>query len=223
MCAQAEVDRVGFGAGAMITAGLIKLITGAQARWVGVDPVREDGSSPQRIYFANHGSNLDAPVIWASLPPVLRRVTRPVAARDYWEGTPLRRYLAHRVFNAVLIERKKVTKSNNPMVAMEEAIKAGGSLIIFPEGTRTTDEEGEMNAFKPGLWHLAKDHPGVELVPVYLENLSRILPKGEFILVPLLAAVTFGEPIKLQEGEEKAAFLERAKGAVAKLAEGGGA
>jgi 1-acyl-sn-glycerol-3-phosphate acyltransferase len=204
----------------MIAAGLIQLITGAQARWVGVDPVREDGSIPLRIYFANHASNLDAPVIWASLPPAMRRMTRPVAARDYWESTPVHRYLANKVFRAVLIERNRVSARNNPLAAMEEALEAGGSLIIFPEGTRTMDDEGDMNEFKPGLWHLARKHPEAELVPVYLENLNRILPKGEFILIPLLAAVTFGKPIQIEEGEEKLAFLKRAKRAVEELAEG---
>ncbi|HSV15840.1 MAG TPA: lysophospholipid acyltransferase family protein [Tepidisphaeraceae bacterium] len=196
---------------------LIRLITGAQARWVGVDPVDPAGAIPQRIYFANHGSNLDAPVIWASLPTQLRRKTRPIAARDYWEKTAIHRYVANRVFRAILIERKKVTASNNPLRPMEEALDAGDSLIIFPEGTRTMDDEGEMNDFKPGLWHLAKRHPDVQLVPVYLENLNRILPRGDFLLIPLLAAATFGKPICFDETEAKADFLARAKHAVLEL------
>jgi 1-acyl-sn-glycerol-3-phosphate acyltransferase len=102
---------------------------------------------------------------------------------------------------------------------MEEALAAGESLIIFPEGTRTIEDEAEMNDFKPGLWHLARKHPDVELVPVFLENLNRILPKGDFLLVPLLAAVTFGPPIRLLEGEDKAEFLARAKRSVQQLAD----
>ena len=198
-------------------AGLIRLITGAQARWCGVDPVRGDGTVPPRIYFANHQSNLDAPVIWASLPRELRRQTRPVAARDYWDAGPLRRYLSQKIFRVVLIERGKVTVSNNPLHAMEQVLDDGESLIIFPEGTRTMDDEGEMNDFKPGLWHLAKKHPEAELVPVHLENLNRILPKGTLVLVPLLAAVTFGKPVRIEEGEDKPTFLARAKRAVEEL------
>lgn len=201
-------------------AGIIRLITGAQARWTD-DPIRPDGSVPQRIYFANHGSNLDAPVIWASLPTAIREKTRPVAARDYWEGGRLRRHLAQRVFRCVLIERVRVTKSSNPLVAMEAALDEGSSLIIFPEGRRSFNEDEEMGQFKPGLWHLARKHPEVELVPVFLENLNRILPKGEFILIPLLAAVTFGRPIKLMENEEKEAFLARAKLVIETLSAGG--
>jgi 1-acyl-sn-glycerol-3-phosphate acyltransferase len=200
-----------------VIAALIRLITGAQARWVGVGPIANDGSIPQRIYFANHASHLDAPVIWASLPTAMRRRTRPVAARDYWESSALRRHLSSNVFRAVLIERKRVTAHSNPLDAMEQALDAGDSLILFPEGTRSEDEEGEMGHFKPGLWHLARKHPAVQLVPVHLENLNRILPKGEFILIPLLAAVTFGTPIRPEEGEEKAAFLERARQSVETL------
>lgn len=202
-------------------AALIRLVTGAQARWDGVEPFAPDGSHRRRIYFANHCSNLDAPVIWASLPRDLRARTRPVAARDYWERGPIRRFLAHKVFRAVLIERKKVTARCNPLEAMEAALDAGDSLILFPEGTRADDEDGGMHEFKPGLWHLARKHTDVELVPVHLENLNRILPKGDFLLIPLLAAVTFGKPVRPEEGEEKAAFLQRAKRCVGEMARAG--
>src|SRR5262245_5038071 len=94
---------------------LIRAFTGVRARWTGIDPLDPTGALPQRIYFANHTSNLDAPVIWASLPRPLRHHTRPVAAKDYWLGGPMRKYLAVRVFNAVLIERHKVKKSDNPL------------------------------------------------------------------------------------------------------------
>lgn len=197
----------------------VKLITGAHARWVGVDPVDASGVAPQRVYFANHASNLDAPTIWSSLPKPLRCKTRPIAARDYWDAGPLRRFFAKKVMRCVLVERLKVTKSNNPLIDMEAALDAGDSLILFPEGTRSLDDEGEMNDFKPGLYHLAKRFRQVQFVPVYLENLNRILPKGELILVPLLAAVTFGKPISLGDDEGKQAFLSRAKRALEELSE----
>lgn len=201
-------------------AAVIRLVAGAHARWHGAAPLAPDGTAPPRIYFANHASNLDAPVIWASLPKALRDRTRPVAARDYWERGPVRRLLARRVFRAVLIERTNVSAHCNPLEDMEAVLAAGESLILFPEGTRS-DDGGGLHDFKPGLWHLARKHPEVELIPVHLENLNRILPKGEFILIPLLAAVTFGPPVRPEEGEEKGAFLERAKRCVAGLARAG--
>ncbi|HEV3111435.1 MAG TPA: lysophospholipid acyltransferase family protein [Candidatus Binataceae bacterium] len=194
-------------------AGLIRLLTGAQARWTGCapDPV-------QRIYFANHTSHLDFPVIWASLPPALRLLTRPVAARDYWDATRLRRYLAKDVFRAIMIERNAAGR-DNPLRPMEEALSAGDSLIIFPEGTRAVDEDAGLAPFKSGLYHLAQRYPDVQLVPVHLENLNRILPKGKYLLIPLLAAVSFGAPIRLLPEEDKRTFLDRARAVVARLEE----
>jgi 1-acyl-sn-glycerol-3-phosphate acyltransferase len=194
-------------------APLVRIVTGAQARWTGCEPVAR-----QRIYFGNHVSNLDGPVIWATLPEHLRATTRPVAARDYWTAGPLRRWLADDVLHAVLIERKHITATNNPMVDMEAAIDAGSSLIIFPEGRRQVDEDAGMFPFKPGLWHLARRRPGLELIPVHLANLNRMLPRGEFLFVPVMATVTFGAPLPPPaDGEDKQAFLDRARRAVADL------
>lgn len=198
----------------MIAAAAVRLLTGVQPRWVGCLPEER-----QRIYFGNHVSNLDGPAIWAALPGPLRRATRPVAARDYWLGGPLRRWLARDVLNAVLIERHHITRENNPMLDMEVAIDAGASLIIFPEGRRQDDEDGGLLPFKPGIWHLAKRRPEVELVPVHLANLNRILPRGELIYIPLIAAATFGTPLRLGSDEDKTVFLERCRAAVAALAE----
>lgn len=186
---------------------IIRLLTGLQARWLGTEP-----SDRQRIYFANHSSTLDAAVLWAALPELLRNKTRAVAARDYWDANAVRRWMAHKIFRALLIERRKVTASNNPLQAMLGVIDSGESLIIFPEGGRF--DGPELQKFKGGLYHLAKDRPHVELVPVYLENLNRILPKGEFLVVPLLGSITIGAPIHLQEDEGKAVFLDRAREAV---------
>lgn len=194
-----------------IIATLARLLTGASARWRGCSPITEK----QRIYFANHTSNLDFVLLWASFTPELRKKTRPIAAQDYWKSDPLRRWMAASVFRAVLIERQKVTRDNNPLEPMLAALNEGSSLILFPEGTRRLD--GEIGDFKPGLYHLAKERPDVELVPVYIENLSRVLPKGEFFPVPILCSVTFGTPVALIEDETKQQFIERARAAVSSL------
>lgn len=195
-------------------AGLIRLAVGLQDRWQGCAPELRT-----RIYFANHSSNLDGPAIWASLPGILRARTRPVAARDYWLAGPLRRFVAQRCFRAVLIERRNITAENNPMKDLEAALVAGDSLILFPEGMRRDDPDSDsaLLPFKPGLWHLADRHPDVELVPVHLENLNRILPKGTFLPVPVMAAVTFGAPLDRRPEEDKAAFLARARQSVIDL------
>ena len=189
--------------------GLSRLISGASVRWVDCRP-----DPRQRIYFANHTSHLDFVVIWSALPPAARGMTRPVAGSDYWERGRLRRYLVSRVFNALLIDRERVTAHNNPIDRVVGALDEGYSLILFPEGTRG---DGEIGPFKSGLYHICTRKAGVELVPVYLENLNRVLPKGESLPVPVLSSVTFGPPMVLNTGESKPAFLERARAAVLSL------
>jgi 1-acyl-sn-glycerol-3-phosphate acyltransferase len=187
-----------------------KLVSGAKARWTGCSP-----DTRQRIYFANHTSHLDALVLWSVLPPALRSLTRPVAARDYWTAGRFRQWIAEKVFNAVLIERNKPMVRNNPLEDMLAALGEKHSLIVFPEGGRGSGPDPAP--FKSGLFHLAKQRPDVELVPVLMDNLNRILPKGEILPVPLLGSVSFGKPIELELGEEKAAFLIRARGTVIAL------
>jgi 1-acyl-sn-glycerol-3-phosphate acyltransferase len=189
---------------------LARLVSGASPRWTGCAP-----DTRQRVYFANHTSHLDALVLWAVLPAPVRVLTRPVAARDYWTTNRLRRYLATDVFHAVLIERRHLTTRENPLTEMLTALGDRHSLILFPEGGRQPGPD--PGPFKSGLFHLAKDRPDVEFVPVLMENLNRILPKGEVLPVPLLGNVSFGPPLQLHPDEEKGAFLERARGAVLAL------
>lgn len=186
-----------------------RLVVGGQGVWVGTDP-----SDKQRIYFANHSSHLDTVLVWAAMPPHLRRRVRPVAAMDYWGKGWLQRKISLGVLNAVLIDRQ--TRSSNPLKPLEAALRQGDSLIIFPEGTRGTSEL--PTAFKPGIHHLAKTFPEVELVPVFLDNLRRALPKGSLLPVPLSCVARFGAPIRLEQAETKPAFLERARSAVVALA-----
>lgn len=167
------------------------------------------------VLFANHSSHLDFATIWAALPPAQRRRVRPVAGRDYWEQGPLRRWLAGRVFRAVLIERQKVTVATNPLTPMVDALDAGASLIVFPEGTRSSD--GKIQPFKSGLHHLARARPTTPLVPILLDNLNRILPKGDFLPVPLVATLAVGAPLAFDAAEAKTDFLVRAQRALVAL------
>jgi len=190
-----------------LVVALSKLIAGAGVRWVGCAPELK-----QRIYFANHTSNLDALILWTSLPKAIRERTRPVAAQDYWTAGRVRHWIATRIFNAVLIERKKVTAANNPLDRLLAALDGKFSLIIFPEGGR--HDGVEAGPFKSGLYHLGRKRPDVDLVPVYIDNANRILPKGEVLPVPLLSSISFGAPMRVNEDEPKPEFLERARAAV---------
>jgi 1-acyl-sn-glycerol-3-phosphate acyltransferase len=188
-----------------------RLISGAQPRWFNCEPLLR-----QRVYFANHTSHLDLLVLWATLPMEIRAMTRPVAAGDYWSNGIARRYVAGRIFRAVMIERPETpVASHGIMEPVLKALNAGESLILFPEGTRGTGEE--VAPFKSGLYHMCRMWPNLEAVPVYLENLNRILPKGEFLPVPLLSQVTFGPAIQVGPNESKDEFLARARSAICEL------
>ncbi|SEF20429.1 1-acyl-sn-glycerol-3-phosphate acyltransferase [Variovorax sp. NFACC27] len=287
--------------------GIVRLLTGAQARWYGCPPKAE-----QRIYFANHQSHADLVMIWAALPEELRSITRPIAARDYWANTPVKRWITTEVFNAVYVERQATpaaasaaataptapvvaeapppppvvrapvpspaeriepsmepllpltppeppletvasgaqgrldlpeppapppapppeppppsppaepeapsvaaTPAVDPLAPLVEALRSGDSIIIFPEGTR--GHTGEPQKFKSGLYTLATMFPEVVLVPAWIDNVQRVMPKGEIVPVPILCSVTFGAPIRVEEGEERRPFLDRARAAVIAL------
>jgi 1-acyl-sn-glycerol-3-phosphate acyltransferase len=248
---------------------LIRLLTGAQARWWGCPPKAE-----QRIYFANHQSHLDLVMIWAALPEELRSITRPIAARDYWANSPFKRWITTEVFHAIYVERgggapvvppeppappppaERIEPSFDdvpppdpapvepwtsqvelplsqpapepvplatpgsvealaPLQPLIEALQSGDSIIIFPEGTR--GHTGEPQKFKSGLFTLAQMFPEAVLVPAWIDNVQRVMPKGEVVPVPILCSVTFGEPIQLEAGEERRPFLDRAREAVVAL------
>ena len=194
-----------------------RLVTGAQGHWKGCPP-----EALQRIYFANHQSHLDWVLIWAALPNDLRVRTRPIAARDYWTASTFKHWLTREVFHAVYVSRTRAkgasgsgTDDQDPLEPLAEALQQGDSLVIFPEGTRSN--KGEPLPFKSGLYHLAEQFPGVQLIPVWIDNVQRVMPKGEVVPVPILCTATFGAPMQLQPGEDKRAFLERAREAVVAL------
>lgn len=190
---------------------LVRVLVGAKPCWIGCKP-----SAVLRIYYANHTSHMDTLALWCALPGDLRAKTRPVAAKDYWSRAGVRAYLAAHAFNALFIDRSPENRDRDPLAPLAEALASGQSLIIFPEGTRRA--QALPSPFKSGLFHLATKFPDVELVPVYLDNLYRSMPKGTLLPVPLTCSVRFGTPILRASDETKDAFLERARLAVVALA-----
>ena len=183
----------------------VRTLFGTTVHALGFDPTSER----QRLFFANHTSHLDTLLIWAALPYRIRSSTRPVAARDYWGSGRVRAYCSQELFHAILIDRKRVTPDADPLAPVHQALRNGSSVIFFPEGTRSTD--GTLTKFRSGLFRLATAHPAVELVPVYLHNLNRILPKGEVLPVPLLSRVVFGSCLERITEEDRESFLQRAE------------
>ena len=186
-----------------------RFLSGASVRWIDSQP-----DTCQRIYFANHTSHLDVILVWSALPHAVRQLTRPVAAKDYWDRGFIRRHVA-KTYNALLVDRKEIKVHQSPVDVMLREIGTTHSLILFPEGGRTTGEV--VSEFKSGLYYLSKKRPDLELVPVHIDNMNRVLPRGEFLPVPLLSCITFGPPMWLETGESKVNFLRRAREAVQRL------
>ncbi|RZI41966.1 1-acyl-sn-glycerol-3-phosphate acyltransferase [Herbaspirillum sp. HC18] len=187
--------------------GLQKLVVGGKAFF-------DEVPAGQCIFFSNHTSHLDTTGLLASLPTGIRNLTRPVAGADYWGASSLRRYIANRLLNVVMIDRNN--GGPDALVSLSTALDQGDSLIVFPEGTRLQSDL--PGPFKSGLYYLTKDRPSLALVPVYQENLYRALPKGAPFPLPLLCRSHFGKPIFNNLGEDKRSFLQRAHAAVCKLA-----
>jgi 1-acyl-sn-glycerol-3-phosphate acyltransferase len=204
-----------------VLCGLARILTGVTVRGA----VPEPSDLRTFVFYANHSSHLDAVVLWLSLPPQIRARTRPVAARDYWDRDGLRRHLATEVLQALLIDRGKTRAEGRSAAqlavealdSMATALEQGSSLILFPEGTRGSGEE--LAPFRSGLYRLAKKRPATSFVPVFLENLNRILPKGEFLPVPVLGSAFFGEPFRIEDNETRDSFLGRSRDALATLGE----
>ena len=189
-----------------------RFVTAVRGEWRGTRP-----DERPRVYYGNHRSHGDFVLVWTVLPGRIRRITRPVAGADYWLKDGVRRFIGKSVFNSVLIERDPERRTEDPVTQMATALDGGSSLILFPEGTRNLSGE-PLLPFKTGLYHLGRLRPHVELVPVWIANLNRVMPKGELVPVPLLCTVTFGAPIHVGADEEKDAFLVRARTALLDLA-----
>lgn len=188
-----------------------RAVTAVRAIWPESGP-----PGGRSIYYANHSSHGDFILIWAVLPPWMRVRTRPVAAAEYWLKSKLNRFIGCDVFNAVLIERNREKRTRDPIEEMAGALDAGSSLILFPEGTRN-ETEARLLPFRSGLYNLAKARPTIDLVPVWIDNLNRVMPKGEFLPIPLICTVSFGDALKLDPDETREVFTARAEAALLAL------
>lgn len=196
---------------AYVLCGFIRLATGVQTVGHSVDPKRLPC-----VFYANHSSHGDFLLIWSSLPADIRARTRPVAAAEYWTRGRLRRYLAAKVFNSVLIDRTPQAHQTSPIDVMLSVLNEGQSLILFPEGTRNSRDE--LLPFKSGIFRLAEKTPSLVFVPVWIENINRVLPKGGLLPVPLLCSLHFGPAQTYTPDEDRQSFLARLRESLQALA-----
>lgn len=167
------------------------------------------------ILVSNHASHLDAIALLNLFPLRDLGRMRPVAAADYFNREGWMGRTCGILFNILPIERKQVSCSRNPLDDLRAALQRGESLIIFPEGTRSVT--GAMGVFHKGVSHLMREFPGIPVVPVYLANLGRALPKGEVLLIPFLCEINIGSAICFHGTKEQ--IINEIHQAVLKLQE----
>lgn len=170
------------------------------------------------VVIANHASHLDALILAAALPRVVRAQTYPVAAGDVFFETGATSFASAMLINALPLWRKKSV--GHALADLRERLARGESgLILFPEGARSRD--GAMLPFKAGLGMLVAGSR-VPVVPAYLRGAFEAYPPGKKLPRPRKIEVRVGPALDFsglpdeREGwQEVAAATRRAVDALA--------
>ncbi|MFN7967369.1 MAG: lysophospholipid acyltransferase family protein [Acidobacteriota bacterium] len=145
------------------------------------------------ILVANHASHLDALVLMSLYPLSSLPKLRPVAAADYFLRNRLVAWFSLNVIGIIPLSRRPKVSEGDPLAEVGEFLSQGGMAVLFPEGTRSLT--GEMGELKTGVAHLARRHPAVPVVPIYVRGLNMALPKGEALFVPFFCDLFVGQPV----------------------------
>lgn len=166
------------------------------------------------IFAANHQSHLDAPLMLTSIPEPWRHRMVVGAAADYFFTSRARSALSALAMGAFPIERSKVTRRSADQAAA--LLGEGWSLLIFPEGGRSPD--GWAQDHRGGAAYLSA-RCDVPVVPAHLQGTGRIFGRGDTRPRPGTTRVTFGSPMRPDEGENATRFALRVERAVDALAD----
>ncbi len=145
------------------------LFYGIRLKVIGTEHIRKGRNY---VYAANHASYMDIPVLLAGIPDNLRLTLRSSLTRiPIWGWALL-------IGPFLVLDRSNPKKAANTVRIAVERIKAGASVLFFPEGTRTPN--GTMQAFKRGAFHLAVD-AGAPVIPVAITGTYQILPRHKWL------------------------------------------
>jgi 1-acyl-sn-glycerol-3-phosphate acyltransferase len=163
----------------------------------------------QFILIANHNSHMDTMAIMSAIPSRYIHKVHPIAARDFFGGSLFKKILMRYLVNATLIQRDREDPENDPIDSMDKMLKKSRSLILFPEGSRGVP--GVMTKFKKGLGYLIQRNPEINVIPVYLDNVYKTLPRGKNLILPYNCSIKFGDPIQFKSMEMEDILLSSEK------------
>jgi 1-acyl-sn-glycerol-3-phosphate acyltransferase len=163
----------------------------------------------QFILIANHNSHMDTMAIMSAIPSRYIHKVHPIAARDFFGGSLFKKILMRYLVNATLIQRDRDDPENDPIDSMDKMLKKSRSLILFPEGSRGVP--GVMTKFKKGLGYLIQRNPEINVIPVYLDNVYKTLPRGKNLILPYNCSIKFGDPIQFKSMEMEDILLSSEK------------
>lgn len=152
------------------------------------------------VVMSNHQSHYDIPVLFQALRPRrLRMVAKSELFRlPIWTG-------AMRAAGFVEVNRKNRVSAMKSLDRAREAIRAGTSIWIAPEGTRSPD--GEIGPFKKGGFHMAAG-AGARILPVSIDGTRRILPaKGTRVHDGEHVRVVVHEPVATSPDADQKALM----------------
>jgi 1-acyl-sn-glycerol-3-phosphate acyltransferase len=137
------------------------------------------------VFMANHQSNCDPPALLAVLPPVL-----VLAKKEFFRVPIIGRGMVVRGF--IPVDRRNREQALEAVEKGVQALKAGKSFLVYPEGTRSPD--GQLQRFKKGVFVMAIK-AGAPIVPISVSGSNKIMPKGKFVIRPGRVRITFHEPV----------------------------
>ena len=146
------------------------------------------------IIVSNHNSHLDTMTILSSLPASVLPHVHPVAAGDYFNKYRVLGFLVRIFVNVVYVYRDQSDKGSN-LDYLDNHLKSGRNLILFPEGTR--GEPDQLQSFRSGVGVLLKNNPSVKFVPVYIDGVGKMMPRGDGLPIPTIAHYKMGDPVDI--------------------------
>lgn len=192
----------------------IYLVFGVNVSGVDNLPKVSKGAS---IIVANHNSHFDTLILMSLFSGSQILKIHPVAAADYFCNTKFKTFVFTKLLGIIPISRKvRKAREEELFKDINESLRAGDSVIIYPEGTRGNDSN--LSKFKSGVAHIARMNPDIPVVPCYINGPDRILPKGSFLFVPFIADVYISEPVYYDNTSTRE-FTERIRAEVEKLKE----